>query len=173
MSYEIEIIQGDITATNTEAIVNAANNEFWMGAGVAGAIKKAGGQVIEEEAMAKGPVMPGNAVYTGGGQMRLKYVIHAAVMGQDLRTSDKLIRQSTIATLNLADKLVLESIAFPAFGTGVGGFPMTACANLMVGVVWAYRDTAKTIKRVQFCLFDELGYKCFDDALKKKTNPRF
>lgn len=172
MSFEIEIVQGDITQANTQAIVNAANNEFWMGSGVAGAIKKAGGQVIEEEAMAKGPVMPGEAVYTGAGQLPLKYVVHAAVMGQDLRTTDKLIRQATVASLNIAEKLGVESIAFPAFGTGVGGFPMTACANLMVGVVWAYRDTAEKIRRVQFCLFDDLGMKCFGDALKKRTNPQ-
>lgn len=168
MSYVIEIYQGDITKTNTEAIVNAANNEFWMGAGVAGAIKKAGGEVIESEAVKKGPVMPGEAVYTGAGQLPFKVVIHAAVMGQDLRTSDKLIRQATIASLNIAENLKIESIAFPAFGTGVGGFPVSACANIMIKAVLAYRPMAKTIKRVQFCLFDKLSYKLFTDKLEKE-----
>ncbi|MCK4302274.1 MAG: macro domain-containing protein [candidate division Zixibacteria bacterium] len=131
MAFEIEVVRGDITGADVAAIVNAANNELWMGAGVAGAIKRAGGKVIESEAVAKGPIMPGEAVYTGAGKLPFKVVIHAAVMGQDLRTSDKLIRQATIASLNIVEKLKIESIAFPAFGTGVGGFPMTACANIM------------------------------------------
>ncbi|MCK4632673.1 MAG: macro domain-containing protein, partial [candidate division Zixibacteria bacterium] len=82
MSFSIEIIQGDITQVDCEAIVNAANNELWMGAGVAGAIKQSGGQVIEEEAINKGPIMPGQAVFTGAGKLPHKMVIHAAVMGQ-------------------------------------------------------------------------------------------
>lgn len=166
MSYVIEVIRGDITRADTEAIVNAANNQFWMGAGVAGAIKRAGGEVIENEAVKKGPVMPGEAVYTGAGRLPFKAVIHAAVMGQDLRTSDELIRQATIASLNIAEKLKIESVAFPAFGTGVGGFPMTACANIMIKAVRGYQSLAKNIKRVQFCLFDELGYKVFLDRLR-------
>lgn len=165
MPYHIELTQRDITATNTEAIVNAANNHFWMGSGVAGAIKKAGGETIEQQAVAKGPVMPGEAVFTSAGQLRFKYIIHAAVMGQDLRTTDKLIRQATVSSLNLAEKLKLTSLAFPAFGTGVGGFPMKACANLMIAVVRGYQERSKSLERVQFCLFDEYGLKLFSDAL--------
>lgn len=168
MPIEIEVVKGDITQTDTQVIVNAANNEFWMGAGVAGAIKRAGGDVIEQEAMSKGPVMPGQAVFTGAGQLPFKYVIHAAVMGQDLRTNDKLIRRATIASLNIAEKLDVESIAFPAFGTGVGGFPLTACANLMIGVVTAYGSSAKSLKRVQFCLFDDSGFGIFKKAAGKE-----
>lgn len=160
----IEVKQGDITAADTEAIVNAANNEFWMGSGVAGAIKRAGGQVIEDEAMAKGPVMPGEAVHTGAGRLPLKYVIHGAVMGQDLRTTDKLIRQTTIACLNICEKLQLSSVAFPAFGTGVGGFPIKACANIMIGTVRNYESVAKSIERVQFVLFDESAYGVFSQV---------
>jgi O-acetyl-ADP-ribose deacetylase (regulator of RNase III) len=172
MAVIMEVVRGDITATNTEAIVNAANNHLWMGSGVAGAIKAKGGSVIEQEAMAKGPVIPGEAIYTGAGQLGFKCVIHGAVMGQDLRTTDKLIRQTTIACLNLADRLGLESVAFPAFGTGVGGFPMKACANLMVDVVRAWGDLAKRVKRVQFCLFDEIGYGLFKVVVDKKTKPQ-
>lgn len=169
MSYLIEAVKGDITKTNTEAIVNAANNHLWMGAGVAGAIKRAGGDVIESEAVKKGPIMPGEAVYTGAGRLPFKIIIHAAVMGQDLRTSGELIRQATIASLNIAQKLKIESVAFPAFGTGVGGFPMTACANIMIKAVRGYQPLSKNIKRVQFCLFDELGYEAFLDRLKEDT----
>lgn len=169
MAIVMTAVQGDITAADTEAIVNAANNHFWMGAGVAGAIKAAGGEVIEEEAKAKGPVMPGNAVYTCAGKLRFKYVIHGAVMGQDLRTTNILIRQTTIACLNIADKLHLESVAFPAFGTGVGGFPLKACANIMVDAVRNWGDLAKHVTQVQFWLYDDLAYGIFRQVVEKKS----
>ncbi|MCP4684726.1 MAG: macro domain-containing protein [bacterium] len=166
MALELEVIRGDITTTDTEAIVNAANNELWMGAGVAGAIKKAAGESVEKEAISKGPVMPGEAVSTTAGRLRFKYVIHGAVMGQDLRTTNVLVRQTTIACLNLAEKLGLESIAFPAFGTGVGGFPMTACANVMVTAARTFDSLARDLRRVQFCLFDDVGYGLFKKVLE-------
>lgn len=168
MPYKIEIVKGDITKADTEVIVNAANNHFWMGAGVAGAIKAAGGDIIEKEAVSKGPVMTGEAIHTTAGKLPYKMVIHAAVMGQDLRTSDKYIRLATFSCLNIAERLNIESIAFPAFGTGVGGFPMKACAYIMINAVCSYAPQTKNIKRVQFCLFDELGYKLFEEQLEEK-----
>ncbi|MBI5266131.1 MAG: macro domain-containing protein [candidate division Zixibacteria bacterium] len=167
MPLVIEITRGDITKADTEAIVNAANNNFWMGSGVAGAIKAAGGLVIEEEAMKKGPVMPGEAVFTGAGRLPFKGVIHAAVMGQDLRTRDTFIRQATIASLLLAETHKFKSVAFPAFGTGVGGFPITACANLMIRAVKGMEGRLTSVQRVQFCLFDDVAWKVFSDALVK------
>ncbi len=166
MPLKLEVVKGDITEASVDVIVNAANNELWMGSGVAGAIKRAGGTVVEEEAMSKGPIMPGEAVYTGAGQMRYRAVIHAAVMGQNLKTSDKLIRQATLASLTIVEKLGLKSVAFPAFGTGVGGFPMKACANIMVKAVRGFDAYVKNIERVQFCLFDELGFKAFSEAVE-------
>ena len=166
MSFEIEVVRRDITLTDTDCIVNAANNRFWMGSGVAGAIKAAGGSSIEEQAVAKGPVMPGEAIYAGAGGLRFRHIIHAAVMGQDLRTSDKLIRQATIASLVLAEKLAMRSISFPAFGTGVGGFPMKACAHIMTTAVRSFEGKARSLARVQFCVLDEFGYKLFSEALK-------
>ncbi len=169
MSFEIELVKGHITKVDTEVIVNAANNNFWMGSGVAGAIKAAGGQSVEDDAMAKGPVMPGEAVYSTAGKLRFKYVIHAAVMGQDLRTNDKLIRQATVSSLNLAESLKIKSLAFPAFGTGVGGFPMTACANLMEAAVRGYQPVANHLERVVFCMFDELGMYAFRNAMARQS----
>lgn len=138
-----------------------------MGSGVAGAIKAAGGEIIEKEAVEKGPVMPGEAVYSGAGKLPFKYIIHAAVMGQDLRTNRELIRKATVASLNLADRLGVKSIAFPAFGTGVGNFPMPACAKIMVSTAHSYSSLAKTLQSVQFCLFDDVARKLFDDALRE------
>lgn len=168
MPIAITILQGDITTADTESIVNAANNEFWMGSGVAGAIKKAGGETIEQEAMQKGPVIPGEAVFSSAGKLRFKYIIHAAVMGQDLRTTDKLIRQATVSSLVLADQLKLKSIAFPAFGTGVGGFPIRACANIMLTAVRNYGDMSKHVERVVFYLFDDVAFTVFKEKLEAK-----
>jgi len=166
--YQIEIVKGDITKSDCQAIVNAANNRFWMGSGVAGAIKNAGGDVIEEEAVKKGPVMPGQAIFTGAGKLPFKIVIHAAVMGQDLKTNDKYIRQATLACLNIAEKHKIDSVSFPAFGTGVGGFPMPACAHQMITAVRGFEPRSQNIMRVQFCLFDDYAFKCFNNKLKPK-----
>jgi O-acetyl-ADP-ribose deacetylase (regulator of RNase III) len=166
---QIEIVKGDITQVDTEVIVNAANNRFWMGSGVAGAIRAAGGEVIEEEAMAHGTVLPGVAIMTGAGKLPFKAIFHAAVMGQDLRTRDTFIRQATIACLNLAEQYKIRSIAFPAFGTGVGGFPITACANLMIGAVRAMEPRLTSLERVVFCLFDDVTWKVFHDAFARKS----
>src|SRR5256885_47373 len=99
----LELLDGDIADETTDAIVNAANNEFWMGAGVAGAIKLRGGGDIEREAIAQGPVEPGDCVMTGGGRLAARYVIHAAVMGQDLKTSSELIDLATRNALATAE----------------------------------------------------------------------
>ncbi len=158
----ITIVKGDITDSECDAIVNAANNHLWMGAGVAGAIKRKGGDIIEKEAVAKGPIEPGEAVATTAGALKAMYVIHAAGMGQDLRTSEYLIRRSTTESLQVADNLKLNSIAFPAIGTGVGGFSAQDCARIMVEAVRGF--DAHHLNRVEFVLFDEGTRQAFDEA---------
>jgi O-acetyl-ADP-ribose deacetylase (regulator of RNase III) len=152
---EIKLIQGDITEQEVDAIVNAANNHLWMGAGVAGAIKRKGGVEIETEAMGKGPIPIGEAVVTGAGNLKAKHVIHAAVMGQDLTTNEKNIRDATLNSLKRAEKLKIESIAFPAFGTGVGGFPVDECAGIMLDAVRGFSKETDHLKEVRFVLFDK------------------
>ena len=147
----LEVVDGDITALDVDAITNAANDRLWMGAGVAGAIKRAGGEEIEREAMAKGPIGVGTAVATGAGRLPARHVIHGAVMGQDLRTSAELIERTTRSCLELADELGCESLALPAFGTGVGGFPLDDCARLMVAVARGYEP--RTLRRLVFAVF--------------------
>jgi O-acetyl-ADP-ribose deacetylase (regulator of RNase III) len=160
----LEIVDGDLAAEKTDAIVNAANNAFWMGAGVAGAIKARGGTEIEREAVAQGPVEPGECVVTSGGRLAARYVIHAAVMGQDLRTSAAFIEQATINALRAADDHQLDSIAFPAFGTGVGGFPLDACAKIMIDAVRAFAPSAESVRLVRFVLFGPRAYTAFEQA---------
>jgi O-acetyl-ADP-ribose deacetylase (regulator of RNase III) len=158
----VEITDGDIAAETTDAIVNAANNHFWMGSGVAGAIKARGGQDIERDAMAQGPVEPGECVITTGGRLSARHVIHAAVMGQDLRTSASIIAKATANALTLADERKLESVALPAFGTGVGGFPVDECARLMIGAVRSH--VPGSLRLVRLVLFGQPAYRTFADV---------
>lgn len=131
----LEAVMGDITALDVEAIVNAANDHLWMGAGVAGAIKRRGGTTIEREAVAKGPIPVGSAVETGAGELDALFVIHAAVMGQDLRTDLSTVATTTRATLERAELLGVHSVALPLLGTGVGGLDPHDVARTMAGEV--------------------------------------
>ena len=166
---KIEVQRGDITKIELDALVNAANNRLWMGGGVAGALKRAGGQEVEAEAVKKGPIPIGEAVATGAGKLKAKYVIHAAVMGQDLRTDAVKIRQATRNSLLRADELGIKSIAFPALGTGVGGFPMDECAGIMIGEVRKYSAGKAGLERVIFVLFDQPAYAVFKRELEKQS----
>ncbi|UCH88335.1 MAG: macro domain-containing protein [Thermoplasmata archaeon] len=163
----VRVVEGDITEQGTDAIVNAANNELWMGAGVAGAIKRKGGVEIELEAVAKGPIPIGEAAITGGGKLKARYVIHAAGMGRDLRTDEGKIRATTTNSLKRADEKSLKSIAFPSIGTGVGGFPLEKAAEVMIGAVKSYIEEGKSgLELVVFVLWGEEAYKAFEKVLK-------
>ena len=162
----IRLSAGDITESATDAIVNAANNHLWMGAGVAGAIKRKGGDAIEREAVAKGPIPVGEAVATGGGALKARHVIHAAGMGQDLRTSGDLVEACTRASLRRAEELRLQSIAFPAIGTGVGGLPAAAAAERMLRAAAQHlAGGAGSLERIEFVLFTEADLRAFEAAL--------
>lgn len=160
---DLEVVEGDITELDVDVVANAANNELWMGAGVAGAIKRAGGAEIEQEAVAQAPIAVGQAVATGAGNLRAKHVVHAAVMGQDLQTSAELISQATRRTLEVADELGAHSLAMPAFGTGVGGFPIERCAELMVTEARAFEPA--NLERVVFAVFGHDAEQAFSAAV--------
>jgi O-acetyl-ADP-ribose deacetylase (regulator of RNase III) len=160
----LEIADGDLVAQTTDAVVNAANNAFWMGAGVAGALKARGGQIIEADAMAQGPVEPGECVVTSGGRLAARYVIHAAVMGQDLRTSTTLIDCATRNALRMAEARQIASIAFPAFGTGVGGFALDECARVMIEAIRAHAGAAASLRLVRLVLFGLPAYRAFAEV---------
>jgi O-acetyl-ADP-ribose deacetylase (regulator of RNase III) len=164
----VSIERGDITDWDVDAIVNAANSTLAMGAGVAGAIKRKGGLIIEEEAVRQGPVEVGDAVLTPGGNLAATHVIHAAVMGPDLITDAEKISKSTRSVLTLADKHRLTSVALPAFGTGVGHIAPAVSAEAMLGAVASHLKTAKTtIKRVVFVLYQDDAYRAFTETLKR------
>ena len=164
---ELKILQADITALSVDAIVNAANNKLEMGGGVAGAIKKAGGKEIEEEALKKGPIEIGGAAATSAGRLKARYVIHAATMGLDHETDELKIRNSCASALKAADKLKVKSIAFPALGCGVGGFPLKAAAKIMAQQVWKHlREEGSSLKEIIFCMRDKEAYDVFEKNVK-------
>jgi len=159
----LEVREGDITAVEAEAIANAANDHLWMGAGVAGAIKRAGGEEIEREAMAQGPTELGTAIPTTAGNLKARYVVHGAVMGQDLRTDADLISRTTRSCLEVADELGCRSLALPAFGTGVGGFSLSECARIMVDEARSFEPGS--LERVIFAVFGCEAYEAFSSAV--------
>jgi O-acetyl-ADP-ribose deacetylase (regulator of RNase III) len=167
----LEIADGDISLQTTDAVVNAANNAFWMGSGVAGALKARGGQAIETEAMAQGPVEPGECVVTSGGRLAARYVIHAALMGQELRTSAPLIERATRNSLALAETRRIESIAFPAFGTGVGGFAIEPCARVMIAAFRAHAATAGSLRLIRLVLFGLPAYRVAAEVAGELLGP--
>jgi len=164
----IWIERGDITDWEVDAIVNAANATLAMGTGVAGAIKRKGGVIIEEEAMRQGPVEVGEAVITTGGNLAAVHVIHAAVMGTDLKTDGETIAATTRAVLALAAKHRITSIALPALGTGVGHVPAGVSAEAMLtAVVTDLRAGGSSLKKVVFVLYQDDAYRAFTDTLKR------
>jgi O-acetyl-ADP-ribose deacetylase (regulator of RNase III)/ADP-ribose pyrophosphatase YjhB (NUDIX family) len=166
---QIKIVQGDITELKADAIVNAANNKLVMGGGVAGAIRKKGGESIEDEAVAKGPIRIGQAVYTQAGNLPAKFVIHAATMGMDFATDQVKIRQSCASSLDVAEELKIKTIAFPALGCGVGNFPYLACAKIMAQEVFRHiRETPdSSLREIIFCLYGKEAYDVFNETVTR------
>lgn len=163
---EIKIEQGDITVLKVDAIVNAANNNLVMGGGVAGAIKRKGGKIIEEEAVNKGPIEIGQAIFTTGGALPCRYVIHAATMGMDFATDEIKIRNSCRNSLALAEELKIKSLAFPALGCGVGGFPLLAAAKIMAQEVLRHlKQRPSKLKEIIFCLHDQDAFDIFHQGV--------
>ncbi len=134
---------------------------------MASAIKKRGGQEKENEAVKQGPIEMGEAVITTGGDLPAEYVIHTAVMGQDLHTDEDKVKKATASSLNLAEENELTSIALPAIGTGVGGMSIHLCAKIMLNESIDFLMSAKSLKHVKFTLFDDDSYKVFDEELRK------
>lgn len=155
MENRIKIIEGDITELNVDAIVNAANNELILGAGVAGAIARKGGPSIQAECDKIGHIKIGEAALTGGGQLNARWVIHAAAMGFGQKATAESIKSATNASLSIARDKKIKTAAFPALGTGVSGFPMEECARIMLGETKDFLIVNDYPETVIFCLWGE------------------
>lgn len=164
---EIELVEGDITEMDTEAIVNAANVQLIMGGGVAGAIRRKGGPSIQEQCNRMGGTFVGGAVITGAGKLKAKHVIHAVgpMMGEG--NEDNKLKNATVNSLKVAEENGLKSITFPAISTGIFGFPIDRCAKIMIENAIEYAKGETGLERIVFCLYGKSAYDVFAKQLEK------
>jgi O-acetyl-ADP-ribose deacetylase (regulator of RNase III) len=160
----VVIISGDLVDQEVDAIVNAANNDLQLGGGVAGAIRRAGGPSIQEECNAHGPVRVGEAAITGAGRMRARYVIHAASMSLGGRTTRESLRSSMDDVFRLARANEVRTMAVPAVGTGIAGFPIDECARVMAESLNDALSGGWQASEVRFVLFGDTSKMPFETA---------
>jgi O-acetyl-ADP-ribose deacetylase (regulator of RNase III) len=164
----IEVSQSDLTEMETDAIVNAANAQLVLGAGVAGAIKAKGGPRIQEECNAVGGTFVGGAVITTGGNLKARHVIHAVGPRMGEGNEDKKLKDATLNSLKVAEERGLTSISFPAISTGIFGFPKERCAEIMLRAVIDYLKKKNTgLNRVVFCLHGASSFEIFSATLER------
>jgi len=165
---ELVLVDGDITEQTTDAIVNPANSELLLGGGVAGAIRRKGGPKIQEECDRIGGTPVGTAVITTGGNLKAKHVIHAVgpMMGEG--DEDRKLRDATFNALKVADQYKLKSLSFPAISTGIFGYPIERCAQLMLATTIEYFRGHTGLQKVVFCLWGDEAYRIFEETLKLK-----
>ena len=167
LEERIIIQQGDLTEMATDAIVNAANNDLILGGGVAGAIRRKGGDEIQRECNEIGSIPVGYAAITSGGKLKARHVIHAASMQLGGRTTADALRRSTAHCLRIAQERGLKTIAFPAVGTGIAGFPLEECAEIMLREAALHLRSETSLEKVYFVLFDDVAQSIFDRKWKK------
>jgi O-acetyl-ADP-ribose deacetylase (regulator of RNase III) len=151
----------DITEQDTAAIVNAANSRLQHGAGVAGAIVRKGGVIIQSESDKVGYVPVGSAAITTGGNLKSKFVIHAVGPRMGEGDEDEKLRNAILNSLRLADAEGIHSLSFPAISTGIFGYPVDRCAEIMMNSVRTYCEGETRIHEVRFCLFDDAALNIF------------
>ena len=166
--HVLELLDGDITEMSTEAIVNAANAQLVLGGGVAGSIRRKGGPRIQEECNTKDGTFVGGAVITTGGNLKAKYVIHAVGPRMGEGDEDQKLRNATLNSLKLADSKNLKSISFPAISSGIFGFPISRCAEIMLQTTIEYLRGQTGLEKVVFCLFGRDSYEVFANQLKQE-----
>jgi len=164
---KITVSTGDITKLKVDAIVNAANSYLIMGGGVAGAILRAGGREIQEEANKKAPIPIGKAVATTAGKLKAKYVVHAPTMEQPaMPTNKQNVRLATKGALECARQLAITSIAFPGMGTGVGGLNVEEASEVMVDAIKRHVESGTPLKNIILVGFNADLARAFERALK-------
>lgn len=164
----LELVSGDITEMDTEAIVNAANAQLILGGGVAGAIRKKGGPAIQKQCSEIGRTFVGGAVITGAGNLKAKYVIHAVGPRMGEGNEDQKLKNATLNSLKLADEKNIKTIALPAVSAGIFGFPIDRCAEIMLRTTIDYLKGDTALQRVVFCLFGKDSYNVFEKQLKRQ-----
>ena len=166
----LALVNGDITEMETEAIVNASNAQLVLGGGVAGAIRRKGGPEIQKECSRIGATFVGGAVLTTAGSLKAKYVIHAVGPRMGEGDENRKLKNATRNSLKLADEKSIKSVSFPAISTGVFGFPIQRCAEIMLQTSIEYLKGQTGIERVVFCLFTKSDYEVFANQLKRQLS---
>jgi O-acetyl-ADP-ribose deacetylase len=163
----LELVEGDITDLDVEAIVNAANENLILGGGVAGTIKRRGGPTVQEECRRIGSTPVGTAVITGAGKMKFRHVIHAVGPRMGEGDEDRKLSSAVRSSLALADRHGLKSVAIPAISTGNFGYPVERCARILLTEVHRYLQGGTKLQRVIVCLYDEATWKLFARELRR------
>jgi len=166
----LELLDGDLTEMDTDAIVNAANAQLILGGGVAGAIRRKGGPKIQAECDKTGGTFVGGAVITTGGNLNARHVIHAVGPRMGEGDEDQKLKNATLNSLKVADENHLKSISFPAISTGIFGFPIERCAEIMLKTTIDYLKGQTGLERVGFCLFGRDSYEVFESRLEQETS---
>lgn len=170
MSVRIEIIEGDLTELDVDAIVNAANSSLAHGGGVAGAISRKGGPSIQKESDEIGHVPVGSAAVTGAGNLPARWVIHAVGPRMGEGNEDEKLENATRASLERAEEIGAASVAFPAISTGIFGYPIDRCASIMLRVAREFESSATHLERIVFCLFGSEAYQTFLREFEEQTS---
>jgi O-acetyl-ADP-ribose deacetylase (regulator of RNase III) len=168
MPPSIELIQGDITELTVDAIVNAANEHLQLGAGVAGAIRRRGGDSIQRECDRIGRCPVGGAVVTGAGTLPARWVIHAVgpVWRGGQEGEEEHLASAVRSSLERAEEIGAKSVALPAIATGVYGFPLGRAAEISAGEARRFAARARSLERIVFCLFDGRALAAFENGLR-------
>jgi O-acetyl-ADP-ribose deacetylase len=164
----IELVKSDITSLRVDAIVNAANEELQLGAGVAGAIRRRGGRSIQEECDRLGRCKTGEAVVTGGGGLPARWVIHAVgpIWSGGEAGEEALLASAVRAALNRAEEIGARSVALPAISTGIYGFPLEEAAQISIAAARDFARQARNVERIVFALYDDSAHAAFERSMK-------
>ena len=166
LADKIILQQGDLTEMDVDAIVNAANNDLQLGGGLAGAIRRRGGESIQKECNQIGSIPVGGAALTSGGKLKARHIIHAASMELGGHTTARALRTSTAHSLRIAAERSLKTIALPAIGTGIGGFPLSECADIMLREAAEHLKHPTSLETIYFVLFDAKALATFEKELR-------
>jgi len=165
----LKLVEGNIVLLDVEAVVNAANSSLILGGGVAGAIRSHGGPSIQEECNKIGPIQVGEAVATNAGNLKAKYVIHAAGPVSGEGQEDEKLRNATLNSLKIAEQKKIKDIAFPAISTGIFGFPIQRCSEIMLEAAKEFLEKHDAPQEIIFCLYGEDAYSVFEKTLEELT----
>jgi O-acetyl-ADP-ribose deacetylase (regulator of RNase III) len=164
---KIRIVEGNIAMLEVEAVVNAANKSLQLGGGVAGAIRTYGGPAIQEECDRLAPIKVGQAVITGGGNLKAKYVIHAVGPVSGEGDEEAKLASAALSSLRIARDKKIKTIAFPAISTGIFGFPLDKCSEIMLRAAADFLKKNDFPKEILFCLYGQEAYSLFARTLEK------